>query len=81
MIAETLQIVQQQKKISCTLLGHQLKVVKNYQQGQKEYTCKWCKSQFTDNGLGKIDKLTPKLHHLNEALEEIYKRQRRLGMN
>ncbi|WP_035916908.1 hypothetical protein [Flavimarina sp. Hel_I_48] len=73
------QIVERKKKLSCSFLGHQLEVVKNYKHGQNEYCCKWCKNQFTDTDSGKPGFLTPKLHRINIALEKIYYRKMRMS--
>lgn len=77
MILEQPQVIERQIKLSCKLLGHKLHVIKNYQQGQKEYSCKWCKNKYTDLDDGKVDLLTPKLHHLNVAMEQLYMRKLR----
>ena len=71
-------IHKRQQKLSCKLLGHQLKVVKQFKQGHNEYCCKWCKNQFTDIDNGRVDFLTPKLHNLNRALEKLYSRKMRI---
>ncbi len=72
MFSQQPQVIKRQKKLRCKLMGHQLRVVKNYKQGQNEYTCKWCKNQFTDLDNGRVDLLTPKLHQLNMAIEHLY---------
>ena len=72
-------VVQRKSNLCCKLLGHQLKVVKNYKHGQKEYCCKWCRNQFTDLDNGGVDFLTPKLHYLNIALEKIYYKKMRMA--
>ena len=60
------------KIIQCKLFGHKYKVLRSYQTSKKEYECRNCKLQFTENDYGELEPLTPKLRRINEVMEKFY---------
>lgn len=66
------------KHVYCSLFGHQFEVSKHVTSAVKEYKCKHCKTEVTNNGNGNFVKLTPKYKEINSVLERIHtKRQAR----
>lgn len=63
------------KHIYCSLFGHDFKVSKQVTYHVKEYTCKHCKTEVTNNGNGGFTLLTPKYKEINSVLERIHNRR------
>lgn len=60
------------KNIYCSFFGHQFEVSKQVTYHVKEYKCKYCSSQMTTDGTGKLTPLTPKYKEINSVLERIH---------
>lgn len=66
------------KHVYCSLFGHDFQVSKDVTFAVKEYQCKHCKTEVTNNGNGNFVKLTPKYREINSVLSRIHsKRQER----
>lgn len=62
--------------LRCRIVGHNIKLSKEYQTHQREYICEACKSQYTEDNNGFLTPLTPKLKRVNEVMEQFYLRRR-----
>ena len=60
----------------CRIVGHSMKLSKEYKTHQREYICDACKSQYTEDNNGFLTPLTPKLKRVNEVMEQFYLRRR-----
>lgn len=65
----------------CSLFGHDFHVSKRVTYHVKEYTCKHCKTEVTNNGKGGYTKLTPKYKEINSVLERIHTRRMEKRIN
>jgi len=63
------------KQLYCSLFGHDFSVTKQVTYHVKEYECKHCKTQVTNNGTGGFTLLTPKYKEINSVLERIHTRR------
>lgn len=61
------------KHLYCSIFGHDFKVSKHVTYHVKEYKCKRCEMEVTNNGHGGFTKLTPKFREINSVLERIHK--------
>lgn len=60
----------------CRIVGHNVKLIKEYKSHQREFVCNTCKCQYTEDNNGYLTPLTPKLKRINEVLEQFYLRRR-----
>ena len=65
-------------KIWCSIFGHNYSITKNVTEHFKEYTCKQCQHQLTNNAKGKIVFMTQEHKEINETLALFY--QKRHGL-
>ena len=65
-------------KIWCSIFGHDYSITKNVTEHFKEYTCKHCQHQLTNNAKGKIVFMTQEYKEINETLALFY--QKRHGL-
>ena len=65
-------------KIWCSLFGHDYLITKNVTEHFKEYTCKHCHNQLTNNAKGKIIFLTQEYKEINETLALFYQKRHHL---
>ncbi len=63
------------RQLYCSLFGHDFNVSKQVTYHVKEYTCKHCKTEVTNNGKGGYTPLTPKFKEINSVLERIHSRR------
>ncbi len=63
------------RQLYCSLFGHDFNVTKKVTYHVKEYTCKHCKTEVTNNGHGGFTRLTPKYKEINSVLERIHTRR------
>ena len=63
------------KQLYCSVFGHDFVITKHVTYHVKEYTCKHCKAELTNNGKGGYTKLTPKYREINSVLERIHSRR------
>ncbi|MDT0558581.1 hypothetical protein RM697_07985 [Ichthyenterobacterium sp. W332] len=63
------------KHVYCSLFGHQFEISKEVTYAVKEYKCKHCKTEVTNNGNGNFVELTPKYKEINSVLERIHLRR------
>lgn len=70
------QISSRLTRLKCRILGHKIKLSKEYATHQREYTCDVCKMQYTEDNSGYLTPLTPKLKRVNEVMEQFYMRRR-----
>lgn len=64
------------KNYICSLFGHQYVEIKTVNTHFKEFECKNCRMQATNNSVGQKIKLTSELKDINETLFYLYlKRQ------
>ena len=69
------------KKVYCSLFGHEFEVSKQITYHVKEYSCKHCKMEITNNGNGGFTLLTPKFKEINSVLERIHSRRLQRKIN
>ncbi|MGB3774967.1 MAG: hypothetical protein WA951_06885 [Leeuwenhoekiella sp.] len=62
--------------LRCNILGHNIKLSREYETHQREYVCEVCKSQYTEDKNGNLTPLTAKLKRVNEVMEQFYLRRR-----
>ena len=65
-------------KIWCSLFGHDYSITKNVTEHFKEYTCKHCQNQLTNNAKGKIILMTEEYKEINETLALFYQKRHHL---
>ncbi|MFC5682927.1 hypothetical protein ACYE2N_03240 [Flavobacterium sp. MAHUQ-51] len=63
------------KKLYCTLFGHDIVTSRSITNHLKEYKCKTCQMELTNNEAGAITLLTPELREVNEALVSFCKKK------
>ena len=63
------------RQLYCSLFGHDFNETKQVTYHVKEYTCKHCKTEVTNNGTGGFTLLTPKYKEINSVLERIHTRR------
>ena len=63
------------RKIICLLFGHDLKTTRNLTTFFKEYECKNCHVQLTNDDKGTKTQLTPELKEINEVMLKFYKKK------
>jgi len=66
------------KKISCKVLGHDLKISKNITNHVHEYECRRCGMEMTDTADGILARLTPKFKETNAYLAKIHQKRQRV---
>lgn len=69
------------RQLYCSLFGHDFHVSKQVTYHVKEYTCKHCKTEVTNNGKGGYTHLTPKFKEINSVLERIHSRRMERRIN
>lgn len=65
-------------KTICKTVGHQYVKTKNITHHIKEYECKVCKCQATNDIKGNVISLSPQLREINETLQYLYPKKTRL---
>ncbi|WOD44766.1 hypothetical protein [Hwangdonia lutea] len=63
------------KSIHCKVFGHELIVARNVTNHVKEYTCKFCRKEFTTSSSGNLTELTKKYKEINRVLEYIHNKR------
>jgi len=63
------------RQLYCSLFGHEFNETKQVTYHVKEYTCKHCRIEVTNNGNGGFTLLTPKYREINSVLERIHTRR------
>lgn len=63
------------KQFYCSVFGHDFEIKKHVTYHVKEYACKHCKTELTNNGKGGYTRLTPKFKEINSVLERIHNRR------
>lgn len=66
-------------KLYCSLFGHNYLMSKKVTNHIKEYTCSHCGEQATTNGRGRLEKMTPKLKEINQALATVHAKKAAKG--
>lgn len=62
-------------QLLCRIVGHSIKLSKEYKTHQREYVCDTCKCQYTEDKNGFLTPLTPKWKRVNEVMEQFYLRR------
>lgn len=63
------------KKILCSLFGHKFIVTRNITNHFKEFECKVCHLELTNDDKGRKKILTPELKEINETLISFNKKK------
>lgn len=63
------------KELKCKMIGHKLVTTKNVTQHIKEYQCKCCGLELTNNYKGTKNILTPELKDVNITVMDFYHRR------
>lgn len=63
------------KKLVCKIRGHQFVSVKKEGRQIKEYQCQCCKQRYTEDGYGKIVRLTKYWETNNLLFEEHFRKK------
>lgn len=63
------------RQLYCSLFGHDFTVTKQVTYHVKEYKCRHCRTEVTNNGKGGFTHLTPKFREINSVLERIHTRR------
>lgn len=62
-------------KLICNLFGHKYQTKRKITNHFKEYQCKCCGRQVTDDLKGRLIQLTPELLEINETLRMIFQKK------
>lgn len=63
------------QKLLCSIFGHKLITTRNVTAHFKEYECKVCHVELTNDDKGQTTFLTPELRDVNETLINLYRRR------
>jgi hypothetical protein len=63
------------RQLICKLFNHRFKTTRNITEHFKEYECKCCKKQMTNDPMGRQIVLTQEHREINEALSLIFQRK------
>jgi hypothetical protein len=63
------------KKTSCSIFGHKIETVRNVTGHFKEYKCKVCQIELTNDLQDRKTFLTPQLREINDTLLKHYNRK------
>ncbi len=59
----------------CSIFGHHYVVSRKVTEHIKEYKCLHCQKQVTTDASGKLSTLTPQMHEINDALQDMYRKR------
>ncbi|WP_146090723.1 hypothetical protein [Aureitalea marina] len=59
------------RNLRCKLIGHDLEFIRMDQHKMKEYRCRCCKAEFTEDGNGMIVRLNKHWQENNRLFQEL----------